>query len=512
MTKRRWVPRGITLILVVASLLSILTLTTAAAPITDTKTIPVGQTSFSIDLRVNEPTPYAGIEFALTISDASALTFASFTSIPSGASASPFIEKGGLYYFGFFKIPGENVYPAGDSLAGTLNFTGYTGNQALTITVVEMNVTRLDASNQAITSKKESPSYVYSIQREGSLTNFYTVAFDAAGGTRIGGGALSQSVAEGGAAIAPIVERSGYTFTGWDKTFTNVTSGMTVTAQWTPRSSGTGSVSTSYTVTFDPSGGTHTGGGALVQTVNAGSAAVAPTVTREGYIFNGWDRTFTNVASNIIVTAQWIEGEEVPNPDDPLAKPHEHYFDDVTDTLYSWAEVAVCALAEADVIKGTANRTYAPAANIKRGDFILMLARAYELDEPFTENFSDVPKGSYYYAAIGSAKALGIARGYGIDEFRPEASISRQEMMAIIDRTMDTIGKSLPRGSETDLLSFSDQDLIADYAWENVAALVKSGIIVGSNNHVNPMGYTTRAEMAVALYRLMIATGDLTTV
>jgi hypothetical protein len=68
----------------------------------------------------------------------------------------------------------------------------------------------------------------------------FTVTFDPAGGTRIGGGELIQTVAQGSAATAPAVARSGYTFTGWDKTFSNITGNMTVTASWT-YDSGSGS-------------------------------------------------------------------------------------------------------------------------------------------------------------------------------------------------------------------------------------------------------------------------------
>ena len=129
----------------------------------------------------------------------------------------------------------------------------------------------------------------------------YTVTFDLAGGTRSGGGRLSQTIAEGGSATAPTVTPpTGYTFTGWSRSFTNVSSNLTVTAQYAEVST------TTYTVTFNIGSGTRSGGGALSQTVAAGGSANAPTVTPPtGYIFNGWDRTFTNVTSNLTVNAQY---------------------------------------------------------------------------------------------------------------------------------------------------------------------------------------------------------------
>ena len=132
-------------------------------PIKDTITAPAGQTGFSIDLRVNETEPYAGIEFALTISDERALVFASFEPGISGAAAAPFVTDDGKHYFGFYA--GSNAFDAGDALAGTLTFTNFTGDEPLTVTVVQMNVVRLDANNKAITTEKDSPAYVFTVQR-----------------------------------------------------------------------------------------------------------------------------------------------------------------------------------------------------------------------------------------------------------------------------------------------------------------------------------------------------------
>ena len=63
------------------------------------------------------------------------------------------------------------------------------------------------------------------------------------------------------------------------------------------------------------------------------------------------------------------------------------------------------------IISGISETEYAPANNIKRGDFILILTRMLSINDSFTENFADVPTTSYYYNAIGSAKATGIAHG-----------------------------------------------------------------------------------------------------
>jgi 6-phosphogluconolactonase (cycloisomerase 2 family) len=128
--------------------------------------------------------------------------------------------------------------------------------------------------------------------------NSYTVNFDLDGGSRTGGGVLVQTVNYGEAATAPaLTAPAGKTFSGWSGSFDNVTANLTVTAQY--------AINT-YTVTFDLDGGSRTGGGVLVQTVNYGEAATAPALTAPaGKTFNGWSGSFDNVTSNLTVTAQY---------------------------------------------------------------------------------------------------------------------------------------------------------------------------------------------------------------
>lgn len=129
----------------------------------------------------------------------------------------------------------------------------------------------------------------------------YTVVFNAGDGYAqwLGGGWLTQSVASGGSAIAPIFVREKYIFTGWDKSLDNITSNCTITAQWEL------DTANFFAVTFDLAGGTQVGEGELFQLVYRGESANLPIVEREGYIFTGWLGDYTNVTSSRTITAQW---------------------------------------------------------------------------------------------------------------------------------------------------------------------------------------------------------------
>ena len=112
-----------------------------------------------------------------------------------------------------------------------------------------------------------------------------------------------EQVEEGHSATAPAnPTREGYTFTGWDKDFSNVQSDLTITAQYTQNTPS----ATYYTITFKDWDGTIL----KSEQVEKGHSATAPAnPTREGYTFTGWDKDFSNVQSNLTVTAQYKKNE-----------------------------------------------------------------------------------------------------------------------------------------------------------------------------------------------------------
>ncbi len=189
--------------------------------------------------------------------------------------------------------------------------------------------------------------------------------------------------------------------------------------------------------------------------------------------------------------------EVVPAPKSESSE----YFKDVTKN-YGWCAHHIDYLFKKGIVSGTGNNRYNPELNMIRGDFMLMLHRALGLDAKILGNFRDVPKDSYYYKAIATAKSLGIAKGYN-DFFMPKAGITREDAMVLVDRALKIQGKRLTAGKESDLKDFKDRDSISDYAVTSVATLVKAGIIQGNNSYLNPKSYISRAEMAVILYRII---------
>ncbi len=166
-----------------------------------------------------------------------------------------------------------------------------------------------------------------------------------------------------------------------------------------------------------------------------------------------------------------------------------------------WARKAVEVLASKDVLK-TEGNVFNPTTNITRADFLYSLVRALGLTTTASSNFSDVHKNAYYYNEIAIAKALGITAGIGNDKFGSDNNITRQDMMVMTEKALKLSNKLNNQGAAADLEKFFDKSKVASYAVNSVATMVKEGLIVGSDNKVNPTGNTTKAEAAVFLYKL----------
>ena len=132
----------------------------------------------------------------------------------------------------------------------------------------------------------------------------YAVTLNTNGGTINNGNVTSYTYGVG-ATLPTDVTRTGYTFKGWYDNENLTSSPVTAIsntetgnkeywAKWEINQ---------YTVTVKPENGEAD----ITITQDYGTPITAPTLTREGYQFNGWDKAFptTMPAENLTITAQW---------------------------------------------------------------------------------------------------------------------------------------------------------------------------------------------------------------
>ncbi|HWR62408.1 MAG TPA: S-layer homology domain-containing protein, partial [Clostridia bacterium] len=169
-----------------------------------------------------------------------------------------------------------------------------------------------------------------------------------------------------------------------------------------------------------------------------------------------------------------------------------------------WYSKAVVFIAARGITTGTGNGNYSPDARLTRGEFLVMMLRAYGIapDTDLTNNFADAGN-TYYTGYLAAAKRLGISEGVGNNMFAPGKEITRQEMFTLLYNALKVIGQ-LPQGnSGKTLSSFSDAGQIASWAKDAIALLVQTEAIGGNNGKLSPTSTATRVEMAQVLYNLL---------
>ena len=101
----------------------------------------------------------------------------------------------------------------------------------------------------------------------------------------------TEKVAKRRSATAPTVEKEGYEVTGWDKDYSNITNDLVVNAIFVRV----------YIVTFILDG-------EIIKTekVREGESATAPLNENYMYTISGWDKDYSNIASNLEVNATFL--------------------------------------------------------------------------------------------------------------------------------------------------------------------------------------------------------------
>ncbi len=174
------------------------------------------------------------------------------------------------------------------------------------------------------------------------------------------------------------------------------------------------------------------------------------------------------------------------------------------DAGWEWAQPSVEFLRYAGISNGYSNGSFRPSRSISRGEFTLMVCRAFGFEtDAKVSSFPDVPASSPYAGAVATARSMGIVEGSG-GRFRPDSAITRQSAMTIICRAMKAAGERVPAAGTSVLAAYSDQARIASHARDSVAALVNLGVVRGSSDmRINPTRSISRAEMAVILHRVL---------
>jgi hypothetical protein len=110
-------------------------------------------------------------------------------------------------------------------------------------------------------------------------------------------------------------------------------------------------------------------------------------------------------------------------------------FSDVADD--AWYTQAVNYLAKIGVLQGYEDGTFQPRRNITRAEFAAIISR-FDNDIADSANpFSDVNETDWAFRYIISASAKGWLNGYADGTFLPNESITRAEVVTVINRMLE---------------------------------------------------------------------------
>lgn len=165
-----------------------------------------------------------------------------------------------------------------------------------------------------------------------------------------------------------------------------------------------------------------------------------------------------------------------------------------------WAAESVDYLKKAGIVSGTDTGAFEPDRLVTREEFAKMLVAACGFE---TENrkadFADADGDAWYAKYVGAAVENGVVNGIGDNKFGVGQNITRQDMAVMTARAIEK--KSVVLSKLKDYIAFSDETVIADYAFENIKVLYEAGIINGKgSNMFEPLGNATRAEAAKIIY------------
>ena len=177
-----------------------------------------------------------------------------------------------------------------------------------------------------------------------------------------------------------------------------------------------------------------------------------------------------------------------------------------TDVTSGWYKDAIDYIAARGYPVCVLGDMFEPERVLTRGEFTATLLRAYNitLDLSARDNFDDVDSDAVYAPYLATAKRLGIAKGIGDNLFAPELEITREEMLALLYRTLVNIGElpdSIDNGRT--LSDFVDADMVATWFVDELDALIQAGMVDGmGDNMLELKSLSTRATMAQMIYNL----------
>lgn len=224
------------------------------------------------------------------------------------------------------------------------------------------------------------------------------------------------------------------------------------------------------------------------------------TATREHILWRGtdamsWDDHMDRLTDYIAVRSQWLL-EEFSTWNGETCKPLSIYLDVDTN---KWYYDEIMAVTQYGLMRGVAQSAFSPDTLATRAQIVQTI---YNMEQPepiaYEQTFTDVHQNDWYGTVVNWGAKTGLISGYPDGSFRPNRSITRQELVTMLYRYAGS-----PEVTGTELQSYADGEKVLPFAKNAMEWAVEEGILRGypEDNTLRPKGNTTRAELATILLR-----------
>ena len=176
---------------------------------------------------------------------------------------------------------------------------------------------------------------------------------------------------------------------------------------------------------------------------------------------------------------------------------HARTFADAADSPFA---TEIDTLSTFGLLEGYEDGTFRPTNAITRAEFCAMLSNVLDLPEGQNLSFSDVADDAWYNKAVSAMAARGFVSGMGDGTFRPDDTITYEQMTTILSSVAVWASMSAEELNGKTDISLADYQDFSPWAQRPAWIMDQLGALVGG---LQPQDLATRETAAGMLYAMM---------
>lgn len=164
-----------------------------------------------------------------------------------------------------------------------------------------------------------------------------------------------------------------------------------------------------------------------------------------------------------------------------------------------WAEKSIQKAEEMKIINGYEDNNFMPDSYMTRAELVTVINRILGIQTETDKYIPDVTRQDWFHGEIRKAISFGIIKGDENGYIRPNDYVTREEAAVIMCRAFCS-----QVSNSSDTLNFKDDDIISEWAKNDISTFVKKGYMTGYlDGELKPRNSITRAEVVTILGRII---------